>query len=164
MRVILTGPRQQLSPPRTRPVRHGAQLLAPLVTPGPRYRTSPANAVQATESPWTGLGAQGGAGWQKVYPDLADGPLVTGAVTVTDIATKVVSRDPTRRLLVLFNDGTATIEIVGPGGAYGTGVPLGTNTPLTVGDFLGDVYAVAAAGTTQPLRFMAASAATTPPA
>jgi len=155
----------QLSPPR----RAAGSLTmgqAPRL-PVPAGVASPSAANGPTGSSWTIQAPQSGPDWQKVYPDLADGPLVTGQVYVGAFPVLILSRSATRRIAEVTNYGTAAVEIVfGPDGSYGQGVPIAAGDSKGLSEYIGDIYLVAAPGTPAPgidCRLLSASAAVVPP-
>ncbi len=157
------GPWHQLSPPRAQVRPHSVHLIQPQIIPAALYPTRPTVAAEASPSPWANLNPTGGPGWVKVYPDLADSPVVTGDVTVTDVPTLILGRNRTRRVSEVYNNGSVTVEWVAGDGTYGSGVPLPAGATKDFSDYIGEIYLIAAPGTTCDVRFATLPAASTPP-
>ena len=85
-------------------------------------------------------------------------PATTSAMTVTDVATKIISANSSRQELMITNNGIANDIVLGPDNTvtFATGLPLyaGQTRERSRGFsiWLGDVYGIANTGKTSDIR------------
>lgn len=77
-----------------------------------------------------------------------------GAIKVTTKPKMIVDVNPHRKALLIYNNGTATVELLSSkDGRYGDGIPIDPQVPYSNEDYCQGAYWIIAESGTQDVRF-----------